>query len=108
MDTKAEKPYIPSIQQQAFFDFVEFGSGSCVLEAVAGAGKTTTPVQAIKRMRGNVAVVMFNKDAAADFKAKAKKAGVERQGLFISTCHGAGYSAWRRFDAKSDIQERKI
>jgi hypothetical protein len=35
-----------SPQQTAFLDFVEHGTGSCVLEAVAGAGKSTTIVEA--------------------------------------------------------------
>ena len=38
----------PSKQQAAFYDFIINGTGSCVLEAVAGAGKTTTLVEALR------------------------------------------------------------
>ncbi len=39
-----------SPQQQAFLDWAEHGSGSAVLEAVAGSGKTTVLLEAVQRM----------------------------------------------------------
>lgn len=41
----------PSKLQQAFFDMVTSGKGSCVLEAVAGSGKTTTLLEALPNRR---------------------------------------------------------
>jgi DNA helicase-2/ATP-dependent DNA helicase PcrA len=37
--------FIPSDEQQTFFDFVTTGTGNGVLEARAGTGKTTTLVK---------------------------------------------------------------
>jgi superfamily I DNA/RNA helicase len=92
----AQPPFIPSPQQQAFFDWILDSSGSCLLEAVAGAGKTTTLVQSLSRMNGNVFFGAYNRKIADEIKTKAEKAGVLRPGIYINTMHGAGYSAWRR------------
>ncbi|MHB8727600.1 MAG: UvrD-helicase domain-containing protein [Sulfuricaulis sp.] len=53
----------PSLYQQAIFDFVKQGRGSAVIEAVAGSGKTTTIVEALKLIPPTERVVFlaFNK-----------------------------------------------
>lgn len=101
--------FLPSPQQSAFFAEITNGRGSVVLQAVAGAGKTTTLVEGLRLMTGYTSVIMFNKDAAADFKAKAAKAEIDMTNIRISTCHAAGLSAWSRFDPKSasNMQENK-
>lgn len=86
--------FIPSPQQSAFFDFVENGQGSCVLEAVAGAGKTTTLIQALSRMNGNVLFMAFNKKIAEEISSKT--AG-KFPNVTVSTVHAAGLNAWKRF-----------
>ena len=48
--------FVPSAQQAAFLDWVVDGSGSCIVEAVAGAGKTTTLLEAVDRTGGGVAI----------------------------------------------------
>jgi hypothetical protein len=42
----------PSPQQAAFLDFAASGKGNAVLEACAGAGKTSTLTHGVGRMRG--------------------------------------------------------
>ncbi len=42
--------------QSKIFDFIEAGKGSAIVIAVAGAGKTTTAIEGISRMSGNVIV----------------------------------------------------
>lgn len=76
-----------SEQQQAVFQFVETGRGSAVVEAVAGAGKTTTLVEAVKRMRGSVFVGAFNTKMAGELKKRV--AGMT--GVRAGTFHSAGY-----------------
>lgn len=93
----SDRPFIPSPQQIEFFNFVQDPSkGSGILEAVAGAGKTETLARAMGMMRGSVAAMAFNRKAAQEIKDRVAKLGLMRQGLFISTAHGAGYSTWRR------------
>lgn len=56
----------PSQYQRAVFDFVKNGKGSAIVEAVAGSGKTTTIVEALKLLSRNDRTVFlaFNKAIA--------------------------------------------
>ena len=100
--------FIPSIQQQAFYDWLQQGSGSVILEACAGAGKSTTLVQGLPYLKGSVALGAYNRAAARDIKAKVEKANLLRPGLFVGTMHSFGYSAWRRFAPNSKLVETKL
>jgi superfamily I DNA/RNA helicase len=82
----------PSLQQAGFYDWVINGKGSCILEAVAGAGKTTTLIEALKLMTGKIFFGAYNKKIAEEI---AGRAGM-RNGLEVSTMHAAGMRAWRR------------
>ena len=85
--------FTPSPQQAVFFDWIANDTGSCVLEAVAGAGKTSTLIKALEMMNGTVFFGAYNKKIAQEIQCRAP-AG--KAGLFISTMHAAGFSAWRR------------
>lgn len=95
--------FAPSVQQAAFFSWIETGVGSCVLEAVAGAGKTTTLVEALKLMKGSIFFGAYNKKIAEEIAARAP----QRDGLFISTMHAAGFKAWRRVAPKVQVDSNK-
>ena len=82
----------PSLQQAGFYDWVTNGSGSCVLEAVAGAGKTTTLIEGLKLMVGRIFFGAYNKKIAEEIAARAGM----RNGLEVSTMHAAGMRAWRK------------
>lgn len=95
--------FSPSEQQAAFFSWIKDGSGSCVLEAVAGAGKTTTLVEALKLMSGSIFFGAYNKKIADEIAARAPK----RDGLYISTMHAAGFKAWRRMAPNVKVESNK-
>lgn len=61
-----------SIYQQAIFDFVSNGTGSAVIEAVAGSGKTTTVVKSLELIPSSKSVLMlaFNKSIADELRTK--------------------------------------
>jgi len=82
----------PSVQQQIFFDWITLGTGSAVLEAVAGAGKTTTLIEGLKLMFGKKFFGAYNKKIAEEIAAKAGS----MPGLDVSTMHAAGMKAWRK------------
>lgn len=82
----------PSLQQLGFYDWVRSGSGSCILEAVAGAGKTTTLIHALGMMMGTKFFGAFNKKIADEIAARA---GMQ-MGLTVSTMHAAGMRAWKK------------
>lgn len=79
---------IPSKYQQAIYDFVESGSGSGVVIAVAGSGKTTTIEGAAKKVppEKEVVFVAFNKAIVDELRAR----GVKAQSL-----NGMGFAALR-------------
>lgn len=83
--------------QQAIFDWVEKGSGSAIVEAVAGAGKTTTIVEAARRMsaasdRETILLCAYNTKIATELKGRV--AGI--RGVEAGTFHSAGFKALRR------------
>lgn len=60
--------------QQNVFSFVESGKGNAIVKAVAGSGKTTTVVEALKRVRGSSIFLAFNKSIAEELKARGVNA----------------------------------
>lgn len=100
--------YVPSAQQTAFFDWIDRDQGNCVLIAVAGAGKTTTVVRGIGRMRGAVFFGAFNRAAAKDAAVKAAELGVVRPNVSISTMHSAGFKALWKIFPHAKVDEHKV
>lgn len=83
--------FIPSKYQQQIFDFIENGTGNAVVDAVAGSGKTTTIVEAMKKLPENQSIiyVAFNKSIVQEFSLKVPK-HVE-----VRTMHAFGFGAVR-------------
>ena len=86
--------YIPSEQQQDFFDWVSNDTGSCILTAVAGAGKTTTLIQSLSMMKGSKFFGAYNKKIAEEIAIKAGDNNLAN--LTVSTLHAAGMRAWKK------------
>jgi superfamily I DNA/RNA helicase len=86
------KPFTPSPAQQRYFDWITNGTGSVVLEAVAGAGKTTTIINGLRHMQGQVIFLAYNSAAAADLYARIP---TDRRGAFAKTFHSVGVNALR-------------
>lgn len=89
--------------QQAIFDFIQAGRGSAVVIAVAGSGKTTTIVEAAKRLmsdpkfgllassnRFSATFVAFNKSIADELKLRLPGS------VRAQTLNSLGFGAWRR------------
>src|SRR3982751_6430156 len=105
------KVFIPSPEQAEFLNWIENGQGSCVLEAVAGAGKTTTLVEGVKRMRGTVFLGAYNTKMGAELKGKLVEMGLSAKGpdsKMAGTFHSAGFSAPRLSNTNVKVDERKV
>jgi len=100
-----QQAFEDSEQQAAFFAWVRDGFGSCILEAVAGAGKTSTLLKALAMMVGTIFFGAYNKGIAVEIKAKA--ASIMRPGLFISTMHAAGLKGCRSKWNKTEVDNSK-
>lgn len=85
--------FVPSPYQQAIFDAVSDPTlGSIIVDAKAGSGKTTTIIEAAKRMQGQIFLGAFNKKMADELFLRCK-------GMFnvkAATFHSAGYQAIRK------------
>jgi superfamily I DNA/RNA helicase len=108
MEMKMTKAFVPSPQQADFLNWVATGSGSCVLEAVAGAGKTTTLIEAVKLTSGNVAILAFNKKIADEISNKLKTRGIDWKQAQAGTVHSFGFSAYRKSFPKVKVEGRKV
>lgn len=107
--TTAAQPteFIPSTQQQHFFDWVANGTGNATLIAVAGAGKTETLARAAKLMKGYVSILAYNKKAGDELQARLKRVGCH-SGVRAGTFHSFGLGAWRRLYPAVQVDDRKV
>lgn len=86
-DKKEEKLFIPSPYQEKIFDYIKNGSGNLVIEAVAGSGKSTTLVHALKIINDDKRILFcaFNKDIVTELEKKIKQDNV-----LVTTIHSLG------------------
>lgn len=93
-----------SQKQLDVFEFVKSGSGNGVVEAVAGSGKTTTIVEALKYTDPNirVAFVAFNKRIADELRERSP------DHVHVSTLHSLGLRNIKRTFPKSKVDKNKM
>lgn len=97
-----------SEQQSTFLNWAKTSTGSCVLEAVAGAGKTTVLLAAAKEMPGQVAIMAYNKKIAEEIKGKLTRDGVDWKKAQAGTVHSFGFGAYRKFKSKVRVDGYKV
>ena len=85
----------PSPQQAAFFEFAGSGKGNGVLEASAGAGKTTTMVQGLPRMRGTKFLGAFNAAIAGELQRRVRADDPRSRTVTASTMNWPGMKRLR-------------
>jgi len=97
-----------SPQQADFLDWCVDGRGSCVLEAVAGSGKSTTLIEAVAVIKGQVALMAFNTTIAKELKGKLADKGIDWKKGQAGTCHSFGLSALRKSFGKPEVNGDKV
>lgn len=73
--------------QEAVFAFTQQGTGNAVVEAVAGSGKTTTIVEAVSRMRGQVFLGAYNSKMGKELAERTR----DMRNVTASTFHSIGF-----------------
>jgi hypothetical protein len=104
-EPEAVKPtFKPSKYQQAIYDWVQNGKGHGVVSGVAGCGKTTTNVEALKLVdkTAKIKYAAFNKHIEKDISAKAPKY------VNVSTFHSWGLSNIKKAYPKIKINQWKV
>lgn len=104
--------FIPSPQQAAVLQFVQYGRGSAIIEAVAGAGKTTTLVEVCKLIaqqpRTSAVFTAFNKKIADEIGSRLQAASIDWRQVRSATFHSMGFSAWRKAAPGVVVNEDKV
>ena len=97
--------FTPSPYQEKVFDFIEHGVGNCVISAVAGSGKTTTIVSAMKLIpkKQRCIFIAFNKSIVEELSERMK--GYEN--VQVKTAHSLGLLMVRRNLGEVEIDEYK-
>lgn len=90
-------------QQSAFFQEVWTGVSSIVLEAVAGSGKTTVLMEALRKAKGQVAVIAFNKSIAEELKKRIANMGMDWKKAEAGTVHSFGFRAYKKLQGNTAI-----
>jgi DNA helicase-2/ATP-dependent DNA helicase PcrA len=108
MTSTQTRPIVWSQQQQDFLHWMEKGKGSCTLVAVAGAGKTTTLMEAAIRAHGGVAILAYSRKIADEIKGKLKARGVDFRKVEAGTCHSFGCRAYLKAFPKAKLVEDKV
>jgi superfamily I DNA/RNA helicase len=82
-----------SSYQKEIFEWIERSSDSLIIEAVAGSGKTTTIVEAIKHVPSSQSVIFlaFNKSIADELRRR-----VTQPNARCMTLHSLGLTAWKQ------------
>lgn len=93
----------PSKYQQAFFGWVQTGTGHALIEALAGSGKTTTIVQALDLIPSHAATAFlaFNKSIAQELQTRSP-AHVE-----CATVNSIGHRALFRHIGRFQMESKK-
>ncbi|ARQ95247.1 ATP-dependent DNA helicase [Bradyrhizobium phage BDU-MI-1] len=97
-----------SPQQAAFIHEARTGTSSIVLIAVAGAGKTTTIIEAADGMPGSSIILSYNKKIADEIKAKLKKRGIDWKRVEAATVHSIGLRNYKRAVAGVIVKGDKV
>jgi superfamily I DNA/RNA helicase len=86
--------------QTAIFDAVgNPAGGNLIIEAVAGSGKTTTIVEAVKRVKGSHIMLAFNKSIATELGSR---------GVNARTFHSLTYTPVTRFKNARTVEANKL
>jgi DNA helicase-2/ATP-dependent DNA helicase PcrA len=91
-----DKPIVWSPQQEAIFHWGRTETGSAVVIARAGTGKTTSMVELVRWLRGQTVAMAFNKSAGEDLKKKFAKAGFDFKKAQAGTVHSLSFSALKK------------
>lgn len=103
--------FVPSPQQADIFRAIEQPGPSLIIEAVAGAGKTTTLIEGVARMKGSVAFTAFNKKIVVDIERKLGTIGVDtgfRGDVGVSTFHAFGLKALKGSGLTPRVDGEKV
>ncbi len=94
-----------SEQQIKIFDAIERGTGSLIIKARAGTGKSTVLVECANRTKGRTLLSAFNKSIADELGSRI----TGNPSATAATLHSVGFAQWRKIRSKNEAPDgRKI
>jgi superfamily I DNA/RNA helicase len=96
-----------SPQQSKIYQWVEKGAGNGIVEAVAGSGKTTTLIEAVRRMKGSVAFLAYNKKIAVEIESRLQKVQTFAR-VRAGTFHSFGFGAVMKALPGTKMDDKKM
>jgi superfamily I DNA/RNA helicase len=97
--------FTPSKQQKDIFKFILDGEKNAVISAVAGSGKTTTLLEALKLIPEDKTILFmaFNKSIAKELRERVP----QRKSIKVMTVHGFGIETIRKSIKEPSIDNSK-
>lgn len=97
--------FTPSKQQKDIFKFILDGEKNAVISAVAGSGKTTTLLEALKLIPEDKSILFmaFNKSIAKELRERVP----QRKSIKVMTVHGFGIETIRKSIKEPSIDNGK-
>ena len=97
--------FTPSKEQKEIFKFILNGEKNAVISAVAGSGKTTTLLEALKLIPEDKSVLFmaFNKSIAKELRERVP----QRESIKVMTVHGFGIETIRKSINEPSIDNKK-
>jgi len=85
-------------EQQAIFDFVKNGQSHGIINAVAGAGKTTTIIESARFVDSSKAILFcaFNKSIATEIGLRFQQRNMNN--VIVKTIHALGYQILQTYN----------
>ncbi len=100
--------FAPSSYQQQVFERIAAGEGNTVIEAVAGSGKTTTIIEALRHTPPGARVVLlaYGAPIAKEMSRRVSPKGMISGRAHVRTMHSLGLAALRRV-GECEMDEKK-
>lgn len=95
-----------STYQENIYKWVSEGSGNAVVNAKAGSGKTTTAVNAVDRMSGDVLMLAFNKKIATELQNRLVTMGYPNASA--ATFHSESLKSLAKAKGKMSVNNSKV
>ena len=105
---KKDKLMELSQQQQDVLNWAERGNGSLNLIARAGCGKTTTLLELVEHLHGEVFLGAYNKAIATELQQRLSAKGIPWKKAQAGTLHSAGFGAWRKVAPAVKVDGKKV
>jgi len=102
------RSFTPSPQQEEIFRRYRESRDNLTIEAVAGAGKTTTLVELARLVASNGAFLAFNRAIADEIGRKLAAAGISEGQVAAKTFHSVGLRAWKGMAPKARTDANKM